>query len=142
MGPRRCSDAGPKQAAGQSNQVIAEQLSLSIQSAKPTSTAPARPGARIREQTLSVPLLLSEVSVVDGMIGFVDQQQSGDDYKETVTSWTNPHTAEYKRREQMLMNTRGYEVTALLRELNLVSYAFSANALDLQKHVERFPIWR
>ena len=49
------------------------------------------------------------------MIGFVDQQQSGDDYEETVTSWTNPHTAEYKRREQILMNTRGYEVTALQR---------------------------
>jgi hypothetical protein len=61
------------------------------------------------------------------------------DEQETATSWTNPHTAEYKRRQEVLMAMRPYEVIAMLRELNLTSYAFSKNALELQTHVARFP---
>ena len=61
------------------------------------------------------------------------------DEQETVTSWTNPHTAEYKRRQEMLMAMRPYEVIAMLRELNLTSHAFTKNALELQTHVARFP---
>ncbi len=58
---------------------------------------------------------------------------------ETVTSWTNPYTAEYKRRQAMLMAMRPFEVIALLRNLNLTSYAFSKNAEELQAHIALFP---
>lgn len=61
------------------------------------------------------------------------------DEQETATSWTNPYTAEYKRRQELLMAMRPYKVIAMLRELNLTSYAFSKNALELQAHVARFP---
>jgi hypothetical protein len=40
----------------------------------------------------------------------------------------------------MLIATRAYKVLAMLRELNLTSYAFSKNALELQAHIERFPL--
>ena len=62
-----------------------------------------------------------------------------DEEQETVASYTNPYTAEYKRRQTMLMATRSFEVIALLRNLNLTSYAFSKNAEELQDHVARFP---
>lgn len=61
------------------------------------------------------------------------------DEQETVHFWTNPYTAEYKRRQEMLMAMKPYKVIATLRELNLTSYAFSKNALELQTHVARFP---
>lgn len=61
------------------------------------------------------------------------------DEQETVTSWTNPHTAEYQRRQQMLMAMRPYEVIAMLRELNLTSYAFGTNTQELQAHIARYP---
>jgi hypothetical protein len=53
------------------------------------------------------------------------------DDQETVSSWTSPYTAEYKRRQAMLMEMRAYEVIAMLRDLNLTSYAFSKNAEEL-----------
>ena len=59
--------------------------------------------------------------------------------QETVRSWTNPHTAEYKRRQQMLMAMRSFEVVAMTRDLNLTSYAFSKNASELQTHIYRYP---
>ena len=62
-----------------------------------------------------------------------------DDGQETISSWTNPHTAEYKQRQAMLVNTRSFEVIAMLRDLNLTSSAFSKNAEELQAHVARFP---
>jgi hypothetical protein len=68
----------------------------------------------------------------------VENERPGE--QETGRSWTNPCTAEYKRREQMLIATRAYKVLATLRELNLTSYAFSKNALELQAHIERFPL--
>jgi hypothetical protein len=61
------------------------------------------------------------------------------DGEETVTSWANPWIAEYKRRQAMLMEMRPFEVIALLRDLNLTSYAFSKNAEELQAHVLRYP---
>ena len=67
------------------------------------------------------------------------EDQPPEDDDETVTSWTNPHTAEYKRRQTMLMAMRPFEVIAMLRDLNLTSYAFSTNAQELQAHVARFP---
>ena len=39
----------------------------------------------------------------------------------------------------MLVNTRSFEVIAMLRDLNLTSSAFSKNAEELQAHVARFP---
>jgi hypothetical protein len=57
---------------------------------------------------------------------------------ETVTSWTNPFTAEYKRRQAMLTDMRPFEVIAMTRDLNLTSYAFSKNAEELQAHVLRY----
>lgn len=62
-----------------------------------------------------------------------------DDGQETVTSWTNPWIAEYKRRQAMLMAMRPFEVIAMMRDLNLTSYAFSKNAEELQAHVLRYP---
>jgi hypothetical protein len=59
--------------------------------------------------------------------------------QETVKSWTNPHTAEYKRRQQMLMAMRSFEVIAMTRDLNLTSYAFSKNANELQTHIYGYP---
>jgi hypothetical protein len=59
--------------------------------------------------------------------------------QETVRSWTNPWIAEYKRRQAMLMETRPFEVIAMMRDLNLTSYAFSKNAEELQAHVLRYP---
>jgi hypothetical protein len=52
-----------------------------------------------------------------------------DDDGETVTTtYTNPWIAEYKRRRAMLMEMRAFEVIALMRDLNLTSYAFGKNA--------------
>jgi hypothetical protein len=62
-----------------------------------------------------------------------------DDEQETVTSWTNPWIAEYKRRQAILMETRPFVVIAMTRDLNLTSYAFSKNAEELQAHVLRYP---
>lgn len=59
--------------------------------------------------------------------------------QETVKSWTNPHTAEYKRRQQMLKAMRPFEVITLMRNLNLTSYAFGKNAEELQNHIYRYP---
>lgn len=61
------------------------------------------------------------------------------DEQDTVHSWTNPYTAEYKRRQEMLMAMRPFEVIAMLRDLNLTSYAFSTNAQELQNHIARYP---
>lgn len=61
------------------------------------------------------------------------------DGQETATLWTNPYTAEYKQRQTMVMNMRAFEVIAMLRDLNLTSYAFSKNAQELEAHVARFP---
>ncbi len=58
-----------------------------------------------------------------------------DDEQETAHSWTNPWIAEYKRRQAMLMEMRSFEVIAMMRDLNLTSYAFSKNAEELQTHV-------
>ena len=52
---------------------------------------------------------------------------SVEDEQETVRSWTNPYTAEYKRRQEMLMAMRPYKVIAMLRELNLTSLARHAD---------------
>jgi hypothetical protein len=65
--------------------------------------------------------------------------ESPDDNQETVTSWTNPCIAEYKRRQVMLMEMRPFEIIAMLRDLNLTSYAFSTNAQELQTHIARYP---
>ena len=67
----------------------------------------------------------------------MDDEPPDDD--ETVTSWTNPWIAEYKRRQAMLMEMRPFEVIAMMRDLNLTSYAFSKNAEDLQTHIWRYP---
>jgi hypothetical protein len=61
------------------------------------------------------------------------------DEQETASSWTNPWIAEYKRRQAMLMGMRPFEITAMMRDLNLTSYAFSKNAEELQAHVLRYP---
>jgi hypothetical protein len=61
------------------------------------------------------------------------------DDPETVTSWTNPFTAEYKRRQAMLTDMRAFQVIAMMRDLNLTSSAFSKNAEELQAHVLRYP---
>jgi hypothetical protein len=65
--------------------------------------------------------------------------ESPDDNQETVTSWTNRCIAEYKRRQVMLMEMRPFEIIAMLRDLNLTSYAFSTNAQELQTHIARYP---
>jgi hypothetical protein len=62
-----------------------------------------------------------------------------DDGHETTTSWTNPWVAEYKRRQAMLMDMRAFQVIAMMRDLNLTSYAFSKNAEELQAHVYKYP---
>ena len=67
----------------------------------------------------------------------MDDEPPDDD--ETVTSWTNPWIAEYKRRQAMLMEMRPFEVIAMMRDLNLTSYAFSKNAEELQAHIWRYP---
>ena len=64
--------------------------------------------------------------------------EATDDQHQTTSSWTNPWIAEYKRRQAMLMATRPFEVTAMMRDLNLTSYAFSRNAEELQAHVLRY----
>lgn len=61
------------------------------------------------------------------------------DGPESATSWTNPWIAEYKRRQAMLMEMRPFEVIAMMRDLNLTSYATSKNAEELQVHVLRYP---
>ena len=61
------------------------------------------------------------------------------DDQENVTSWTNPWIAEYKRRQAVLMEMRPFEVVAMIRDLNLTSYAFSKNAEELQAHIWRYP---
>lgn len=72
-----------------------------------------------------------------GNIGRVDDGPPEE--QETVTSWTNPWIAEYKRRQAMLMEMRPFEVIAMMRDLNLTSYAFSKNAEELQTHIWRYP---
>jgi hypothetical protein len=62
-----------------------------------------------------------------------------DDGQETITSWTNPWIAEYKRRQAMLTDMRAFQVIAMMRDLNLTSYAFSKNAEELQAHVYKYP---
>ena len=71
----------------------------------------------------------------------VEATQDGpnDDDQETVTSWTNPWIAEYKRRQAMLMEMPPFEIIAMLRDLNLTSYAFSTNAQELLAHIARYP---
>ncbi|OBH25166.1 hypothetical protein A5692_03570 [Mycobacterium sp. E342] len=59
--------------------------------------------------------------------------------QETVTSWANPWITEYKRRQAILMEMRPFEVTAMMRDLNLTSYAFTKNAEELQNHILRYP---
>jgi hypothetical protein len=68
-------------------------------------------------------------------------EAAGDDEEgqESTTSWTNPWIAEYKRRQATLMELRPFEVIAMMRDLNLTSYAFSKNAEELQTHVLRYP---
>jgi hypothetical protein len=66
----------------------------------------------------------------------VDDKPTDD--QETVTSWTNPYTAEYKRRQAMLMAMRPFEVITMFRDLNLTSHAFSTNAQELQTHISRY----
>jgi hypothetical protein len=61
------------------------------------------------------------------------------DEQETVTSWTNPWIAEYKRRQAMLMEMRPFEVIAMMRDLNLTSYAFGKNSEELQAHIWLYP---
>src|SRR5271163_2290144 len=78
------------------------------------------------------------VSVPGGTIDSVKDEPT-DDERETVSSWTNPYTAEYKRRQAMVMAMRPFELIATLRDLNLTSYAFSKNAEELQAHVAQFP---
>ena len=58
--------------------------------------------------------------------------QLPNDEQETATSWTNPWIAEYKQRQAMLMEMRPFEVIAMMRDLNLTSYAFSKNAEDFR----------
>jgi hypothetical protein len=79
----------------------------------------------------------TDLSVFGGTINRVDEPP--DDAQETATSWTNPWIAEYKRRQAMLMEMRAYEVIAMMRDLNLTSYAFSKNAEELQTHILRYP---
>ncbi|MGO9356037.1 MAG: hypothetical protein ACLP3C_36380, partial [Mycobacterium sp.] len=67
------------------------------------------------------------------------QDGLNDDDQETVTSRTNPWIVEYKRRQAMLMEMRPFEIIAMLRDLNLTSYAFSTNAQELQTHIARYP---
>lgn len=62
------------------------------------------------------------------------------DEQEAATSWTNPFTAEYKRRQAMLTDTRAFQVIAMMRDLNLTSYAFSKNAEELHAHVYKYPM--
>jgi hypothetical protein len=45
--------------------------------------------------------------------------------------------AVYKRRQAMLMEMRAFEVIALMRDLNLTSYAFGKNPEELQAHIQR-----
>jgi hypothetical protein len=68
-------------------------------------------------------------------------EAAGDDEdgQKSATSWTNPWIADYKRRQAMLMEMRPFEVIAMMRDLNLTSYAFSKNAEELQAHVLRYP---
>jgi hypothetical protein len=77
------------------------------------------------------------VSDAGGTIEGVEDDPTDD--PETVTSWTNPFTAEYKRRQAMLMGMRPFQVIAMMRDLNLTSNAFSKNAEELQTHVLRYP---
>lgn len=61
----------------------------------------------------------------------------GEGTSETI--YTNPWIAEYKRHQAMLMETRAFEVIAMMKDLNLTSYAFSRNAEELQAHIWRYP---
>jgi hypothetical protein len=79
------------------------------------------------------------VADTGGKIGDVGHDEPPDVGQETASSWTNPYIAEYKRRQAMLMAMRPFEVIAMLRDLNLTSYAFSKNAEELQAHLARFP---
>src|SRR5271169_1134087 len=102
-------------------------------------TLTQRDSAILRRGTLSAthalraPSAFMMLSAVDVTIVFVDEP--ADDDQETVSSWTNRYTAEYKRRQAMLTAMRPFEVIAMLRDLNLTSYAFSKNAEELQAHV-------
>ncbi|WP_133055152.1 hypothetical protein [Mycolicibacterium fallax] len=62
-----------------------------------------------------------------------------EDGQESAGRWVNPWIAEYKRRQAMLMEMRPFEVIAMMRDLNLTSYAFSKNAEELQAHVLSYP---
>lgn len=73
------------------------------------------------------------MSVSGGRITSVEDEQ------ETAHSWTNPWIAKYNRRQAMLMEMRSFEVIAMMRDLNLTSYAFSKNAEELPAHVLRYP---
>ena len=68
----------------------------------------------------------------------MDDGPPGDE-QENVSSWTNPWIAEYQQRQAMLMEMRAFEVIAMMRDLNLTSYAFSKNAEELQAHIWRYP---
>lgn len=82
----------------------------------------------------------SEVSERGRRIGSVSEAPAEDVGEETSeTIYTNPWIAEYKRRQAMLMEMRAFEVIAMMRDLNLTSYAFSKNAEELQAHIWRYP---
>ncbi len=82
-----------------------------------------------------------KVSETGGTMTFMEATPEGldGDDQETVTSWTNPWIAEYKRRQAMLMQMRPFEVIAMMGDLNLTSYGFSKNAEELQAHIWRYP---
>ena len=76
---------------------------------------------------------------MDADQGHDASDDASDDDQETEMSSTNPWIAEYKRRQAMLMETRAFEVIAMMKDLNLTSYAFSRNAEELQAHIWRYP---
>jgi hypothetical protein len=78
------------------------------------------------------------VSDADATIRGVEDEST--DEQEAATSWTNPFTAEYKRCQAMLTDTRAFQVIAMMRDLNLTSYAFSKNAEELHDHVYKYPM--
>jgi hypothetical protein len=72
-----------------------------------------------------------------GTVSEAPAEDVGEGTSETI--YTNPWIAEYKRRQAMLMEMRAFEVIAMMRDLNLTSYAFSKNAEELQAHIWRYP---
>lgn len=82
--------------------------------------------------------MISSLSDTGGIMTSVEV--AGDDgVQGSTASWTNPWIAEYKRRQAMLMEMRPFEVIAMMRDLNLTSYAFGKNGEELQAHVWRYP---